>query len=232
MDSDPSHSMDTRDVSLFLLGCPLELSQSSDRSYVDVFSRSIENTSVSLDSWSESVSRSSLSRSISQPRGELARGTLQVTGAVEATSVAPSGADAQWVPESTAAASASPLSFNPSQGPTEFSVPPPSRVQPHSMGNEPKSKGKGKVQPPLETMAPGGGGNFTLKNHIKKSRPSIKSKNRKTTRKNGKFKSMIKKHNTKYKKYKTYKRKANGRKLIGNKHRNNKTMRRYRCVRK
>ena len=85
------------------------------------------------------------------------------------------------------------------------------------------------------SLSPRGGANkkYTKKNNHKsqnKNRNKSKnSKNRKTTRKNGKFKRMIKKHTTKYK---TYKRKANGRRLRGNKHKNNKTMRRYRCVRK
>ena len=82
------------------------------------------------------------------------------------------------------------------------------------------------------SVSPRGGANkkYTKKNnHKSQNKNKNKSKNRKTTRKNGKFKRMIKKHNTKYK---TYKRKANGRKLRGNKHKNNKTMRRYRCVRK
>jgi hypothetical protein len=60
-------------------------------------------------------------------------------------------------------------------------------------------------------------------------RCKTKRKNRKTTRKttikNGKVTRMFKKR-------KTYKRKANGRKLKGNNHKNNKTMRRYRRVRK
>lgn len=77
----------------------------------------------------------------------------------------------------------------------------------------------------------GGRGNFTLKKHAHKSQNRSKSNNRKTTttRKNLKFKRVIKKHITKYK---TYKRKAKGRKLRGNKYKNNKTMRRMRCVRK
>ena len=72
---------------------------------------------------------------------------------------------------------------------------------------------------------------YTKKNNHKSQNKNItKSKNRKTTIKNGKFKRMIKKHTTKYN---TYKRKVNGGKLRGNKHKkNNKTMRRYRCVRK
>ena len=61
------------------------------------------------------------------------------------------------------------------------------------------------------------------------NRCKTKRKNRKTTRKNRKVNHMVKKHNTKYK---TYKRKANGRKLKGNNRKNNKTMRRYRRVRK
>jgi hypothetical protein len=82
------------------------------------------------------------------------------------------------------------------------------------------------------SVSPRGGANkkYTKKNnHKSQNKNKNKSKNRKTTRKNGKFKRMIKKHTTKYK---TYKRKANGRRLRGNKHKNNKTMRRYRCVRK
>ena len=71
------------------------------------------------------------------------------------------------------------------------------------------------------------GGSLTINKSIKKGR--TKRKNRKTTRKNGKVNRMVKKHTTKYK---TYKRKANGRKLKGNNHKNNKTMRRYRRVRK
>jgi hypothetical protein len=61
------------------------------------------------------------------------------------------------------------------------------------------------------------------------NRCKTKRKNIKTTRKNGKVNRMVKKHN---KKRKTYRRKANGRKLKGNNHKNNKTMRRYRRVRK
>lgn len=61
------------------------------------------------------------------------------------------------------------------------------------------------------------------------NRCKTKRKNRKTTRKNRKVNRMVKKHTTKYK---TYKRKANGRKLKGNNNKNNKTMRRYRRVRK
>ena len=82
------------------------------------------------------------------------------------------------------------------------------------------------------SVSPRGGANkkYTKKNnHKSQNKNKNKSKNRKTTRKNLKFKRMIKKHTTKYK---TYKRKANGRRLRGNKHKNNKTMRRYRCVRK
>jgi hypothetical protein len=73
---------------------------------------------------------------------------------------------------------------------------------------------------------------YTIKTHAHKSQNRSKSNNRKpitTTRKNLKFKRVIKKHTTKYK---TYKRKAKGRKLRGNNHKNNKTMRRYRRVRK
>ena len=88
---------------------------------------------------------------------------------------------------------------------------------------------------PSQSPSPRGGTNkkYTKKNnHKSQNKNRTNSKNRKTTRKNLKFKRMIKKHTTKYKKYKTYKRKANGRRLRGNKHKNNKTMRRYRCVRK
>jgi hypothetical protein len=89
------------------------------------------------------------------------------------------------------------------------------------------------VAPPgtvTDTMGVGHkGGNFTLKKLIKKPRNKTKSRNRKPTRKNLKFTIIIKKNNTKYK---TYKRKANGGKLRSNKHKNNKTMRRMRCVRK
>lgn len=193
--SSTSSSMSSENITLFLLGCPFEPSQSEDGSFrppasSESFSQSIESTSSQLSEWSESVSRSPLSRSLSlsPPRGEQPPGASgALMGSVKTTFVAPSP-------------------FNSSEfGFTSTSVPPP----------------KG--------MEEGSGGNFTLKNHIKKYRPNIKSNNRKTTRKNGKFKRMIKKHTTKYK---TYKRKANGRKLRGNKHKNNKTMRRYRCVRK
>lgn len=76
------------------------------------------------------------------------------------------------------------------------------------------------------SLSPGGGSLITNKST---NRCKTKRKNRKTTRKNRKVNRMVKKHNTKYK---TYKRKANGRKLKGNNHKNNKTMRRYRRVRK
>jgi hypothetical protein len=94
------------------------------------------------------------------------------------------------------------------------------------------------VPPVTSTSIDPRGGSLTNKKYTKKNNHksqdknrtnSKNSKNRKTTRKNGKFKRMIKKHTTKYK---TYKRKAFDSKLRGNKHRNNKTMRRYRCVRK
>jgi len=71
------------------------------------------------------------------------------------------------------------------------------------------------------------GGSLTINKSIKRSK--TKRKNRKTTRKNGKVNRIIKKYN---KKCKTYKRKVNGRKLKGNNCKNNKTMRRYRRVRK
>jgi hypothetical protein len=61
------------------------------------------------------------------------------------------------------------------------------------------------------------------------NRCKTKRKNRKTTRKNGKVNRIIKKYN---KNRKTYRRKVNGRKLKGNNCKNNKTMRRYRRVRK
>ena len=99
------------------------------------------------------------------------------------------------------------------------------------------------VPPPSRTFVPvgvgidiGGGSltnkKYTIKKHAHKSQNRSKSNNRKpitTTRKNLKFKRVIKKHTTKYK---TYKRKAKGRKLRGNKYKNNKTMRRMRYVRK
>ena len=78
-------------------------------------------------------------------------------------------------------------------------------------------------QPPTK-VSKAGGGSLTNKKYTKRN--SIK---RKPTRKNLKFTIIIKKNNTKYK---TYKRKANGGKLRSNKHKNNKTMRRMRCVRK
>jgi hypothetical protein len=90
------------------------------------------------------------------------------------------------------------------------------------------------VERPMETDEGGSLTNkkYTIKKHAHKSQNRSKSNNRKpitTTRKNLKFKRVIKKHTTKYK---TYKRKAKGRKLRGNKYKNNKTMRRMRYVRK
>jgi hypothetical protein len=71
------------------------------------------------------------------------------------------------------------------------------------------------------------GGSLITNKSIKKGITKRKNRKttRKTTRKNGKVTRMFKKR-------KTYRRKANGRKLKGNNHKNNKTMRRYRRVRK
>jgi hypothetical protein len=124
------------------------------------------------------------------------------------------------------------ITFNPSPSPASSSV---------SSASPRPQQGQSSVGPVTSTsvergkeMVPEGGSltnkKYTKKNnHKSQNKNRTNSKNRKTTRKNGKFKRMIKKHTTKYK---TYKRKANGRRLRGNKHKNNKTMRRYRCVRK
>ena len=104
--------------------------------------------------------------------------------------------------------------------------------EPSSQSKRPRSGSESpEPNPPVKNLSKivyvGDGGSLPINKSTKRCK--TKRKNRKTTRKNRKVNRMVKKHNTKYK---TYKRKANGRKLKGNNHKNNKTMRRYRRVRK
>jgi hypothetical protein len=100
--------------------------------------------------------------------------------------------------------------------------------QEDSPGNRGRSRSRSRSPKLPETSNSMNDGGSLITNKST-NRCKTKRKNRKTTRKNRKVNRMVKKHNTKYK---TYKRKANGRKLKGNNHKNNKTMRRYRRVRK
>ncbi len=92
-----------------------------------------------------------------------------------------------------------------------------------SQGDRERSRSPKRLTKNLSDIDYGGGGSLMINKSNKRCK--TKRKNRKTTRKNGKVTRMFKKR-------KTYRRKVNGRKLKGNNHKNNKTMRRYRRVRK